>query len=203
MLNLKPILVISLATIVLLGCSQPKQLIPLSEEDTIVAFGDDLTLGHGVEPDKSYPSIVKKITGLNVINAGVKDETTSQGVFRFKNVLDKHSPAMVLLMQGGSDIKAGLPQTEIYNNLKEMVQEAQNRNIEVVLVACPGRKAYSGTLGVYSKLADEFDLPLEGDAVAELMLHPSMKSDYLHLNEKGYEKLAISVVELLRDNGAL
>ena len=51
----------------------------------IVAFGDSLTAGHGVEPGLSYPDFLQKELdrrgyGYRVVNQGISGDTTGGGV---------------------------------------------------------------------------------------------------------------------------
>ena len=70
-----------LVTVVLNGCSPPK-LDPIADEGTILAFGDNLTVGLGTTETSSYLAVLADLTGLNVINSGVSGETTDRGLKR-------------------------------------------------------------------------------------------------------------------------
>ena len=43
----------------------------------------------------------------------------------------------------------------------------------------------------------------EGGIVGEILTSPSMKSDAVHFNARGYRKLAEAIAKLLRASGAI
>ncbi|HYE74634.1 MAG TPA: GDSL-type esterase/lipase family protein, partial [Blastocatellia bacterium] len=58
-----------------------------SERPVILAFGDSLTAGYGLESSRSYPSLLQKRLderGYNykVVNAGISGDTTAGGLRR-------------------------------------------------------------------------------------------------------------------------
>ena len=55
----------------------------------------------------------------------------------------------------------------------------------------------------YAELAREFGVPYEGEILASLMLATDMKSDPIHPNAKGYQKMAEALAKLLREAGAV
>jgi len=201
--NALKIVVVSLFVIVSLqACSKP-ELPALQQGDVILAFGDSLTAGYGVKSQQSYPAVLESLSGYKVINAGISGETTQQGLERFESVLNQHQPGLVILFEGGNDVLQNVPVGMVYSNLKRMIQIAKQKNIAVMLVGVPEKKLFAGTLDLYGELATEMEVPLEEGTVASLMARPSMKSDYVHFNSKGYTELANSIYEILQQSGAL
>lgn len=196
------VFIVVLVAIFLSACSRP-ELQPLGDEDKILAFGDSLTAGYGVKKAQSYPSVLSQILNRPVINAGISGETTAEGVQRFSDVLEQHSPKLVILMEGGNDFLRNRPAGETLENLRTMIIEAKSRNIDVLLIGVPPKKLFAGTHELYDYLADEFEIPLEEDIIPSLLLRPSMKSDYVHFNENGYKLLAETLAKTLKDLGAV
>ena len=67
----------------------------------VLALGDSLTAGFGVQEEESFPSrlqvkIDQSNLGYKVINAGVSGDTTAGGVRRI-DWLMKHKPKIVIL----------------------------------------------------------------------------------------------------------
>lgn len=189
-------------SILLLGCSRP-QLAPLQDGDVILAFGDSLTFGYGVEKSQSYPAKLSELTGLKVVNAGISGETTTQGLKRLADVLAEHQPQLVILLEGGNDLLRKQKEPIIKANLKRIILMIQEAGAEVLLVGVPEKKLFGGSLKLYEELADEMQLPLQDSIVSNLMHRPSMKSDYVHFNARGYEELAKAIYELMIDSGAI
>lgn len=103
----------------------------------IVAFGDSLTAGFGVEPGDSYPDFLQKELdrrGLHwrVVNAGVSGDTTTDGLNRVGEVLS-YRPAIVVLEFGGNDGLRGLPLETTRANLDRMIAELQKGGARVIL----------------------------------------------------------------------
>ncbi|GKT11289.1 MAG: hypothetical protein ISEC1_P0252 [Thiomicrorhabdus sp.] len=59
----------------------------LKKGNIILAFGDSLTAGFGVDQSQSYPAFLESLSGFRVINAGISGETTDQGLARIEKVL--------------------------------------------------------------------------------------------------------------------
>ena len=87
---------------------------------------------------------LKDSAGRTVVNAGVSGEVTSAGLKRFGDVLDKHNPHLVILLEGGNDILRNLNLDNTRQNLAAMIEITQNRGISLVLVGCP-EKVYFQT----------------------------------------------------------
>lgn len=186
----------------LLGCSGPG-LAPIPGDGTILAFGDSLTAGVGTNEENSYPAVLAALTGLNVINAGVSGETTDEGAIRLPAELDTFLPDLVIILEGGNDFLRNRDHTAIKTNLKSMIEAAQSRGVQVVLIGVPQKKLLSDCAPLYEELADEFGVVFDCTLLSGLLRSPSMKSDYIHLNAKGYRKMAGSIYILLKENGAL
>ncbi|TAA48573.1 arylesterase [Corallincola spongiicola] len=188
-------------TMTLSGCSQPK-LQPLPYGARILAFGDSLTAGYGVERIYSYPSVLAELSGRDVINAGVSGELTKQGLKRLPFLLDQTMPELLLLIEGGNDILQNRPANETKQNLAKMIEMAQGRGIPVVLVGIPEKSLFSSSAALYRELAEEYDLVFDGNLMAALQRSPSLKSDYVHFNQQGYQQMAEGIFALLKENGA-
>ena len=191
-----------LVTVVLNGCSPPK-LDPIADGGTILAFGDSLTVGLGTTETSSYPAVLADLTGLNVINSGVSGETTDRGLKRLPQELDRADPDLLILIEGGNDILQNRSLSEIKANIKGMIELAKSRGIPVVLIGVPQKTLFSDSAPLYEELAEHFQLVFDGALIADLQRSPSLKSDHVHFNKKGYRKMAESIYELLADNGAL
>ncbi len=187
---------------VLTSCSQ-SSFEKLEEGSVIVAFGDSLTQGVGVSREQSYPAILQTLSGYKVVNSGVSGETTAQGLVRFTQVLEQEHPRLIILLEGGNDILKNIPREQTQENLANMIALAQANHIAVLLVGVPEKSIFFSSAELYESLAEQWNIPLENDIVGHLMRRTSMKSDYIHFNEKGYQKLAEAIYLKLQESGAL
>ncbi len=191
-----------LIVLFLTSCSDEK-LQPIAGDGIILAFGDSLTFGVGVKSEFSYPNQLAQLTGLRVINAGVSGEVTSDGLFRLERKLETLQPDLIVLLEGGNDILRNKPFDDIKANLSKMIVLAEKDNIPVILIGVPKKNLFSKTASFYSELADQYQLIFDGEIIAELLKTPSMKSDSVHFNQRGYRKLAENIYQLILDNGGL
>ncbi|NMP17595.1 GDSL-type esterase/lipase family protein [Thalassotalea sp. Y01] len=184
------------------ACSDAR-LKPLGYGATILAFGDSLTSGVGVKTQYSYPSILSELTGREVINAGVSGELTEQGVARLPYLLQSHAVDVLVLIEGGNDILRNKNLKQTKQNLAAMIEMAQAKNIDVILVGMPLKKLFSKSAPLYGELAEQYQLTYDGEIIRELMTDTDMKSDSVHFNKQGYRALANAIDQLMQDNGAL
>lgn len=195
------------AQLALAGCGGDSPQPPIARlrlDATVVAFGDSLTAGNGASRDQAYPAVLSELIGREVINAGVPGETTEQGMQRLSPLLDEVEPQLVILCLGGNDMLRRMDRAAMKRNLAAMIDELKRRRIPVVLLAVP-EPALMGLEPdpAYRELADQYRLPLENDIFTELLADKSYKSDQIHLNAKGYRKVAEAVAQLLKKTGAV
>ncbi len=103
----------------------------------IVAFGDSLTAGYGLQPAESYPSLLqKKIEAdgydYEVVNAGVSGDTSAGGVRRIDWSLEG-DVKVVILELGANDILRGQPVSEMKKNLGRIIESAKAHGARVLL----------------------------------------------------------------------
>jgi len=113
------------------------QSVAADTRPVILAFGDSLTAGHGVELSDSYPSqlqreLDKRGYRYRVVNAGISGDTTSGGLSRIDAALAVH-PRIVILELGANDGLRGLPVAESKRNLEQMIVKSQNAGAKVIL----------------------------------------------------------------------
>lgn len=184
------------------GGGQP-QIDPIPEDGTILAFGDSLTHGSGVNKEQSYPSQLARLINRKVINAGIPGELSADGLKRLPGLLDQHQPRLMILIHGGNDMLRKKNLNKAADNLRAMIREARNRNIAVVMMAVPNPTLILSPAGFYEVVADELNVPIEVDAISDILQYPGNKSDAIHPNEKGYRMMAERLKTLLQDANAL
>lgn len=192
-----------LSALILLNACSKTTFTPLPADGVILAFGDSLTVGYGTNPENSYPTVLARLSGRKVINAGISGETTQEGLARFSEVLQQTKPNLVILMEGGNDILRDINPAQTQQNLQSMITEAQARHIQVLLVGIPAKSLFSSSADFYQTLAEQNHIILDDKSVAKLIKTPEYKSDYVHLNQAGYQALAERFYQLLHKKSAL
>ncbi len=188
----------------LISCNNSdKVLTSLRPNDVILAFGDSLTSGVGTRPESNYPTQLSSFLGRKVINAGVPGEISAEGARRLPGLLDQLRPELLILCHGGNDILQKLNLEELRANLRRMYEAANQRDIEVIVIAVPQLGLGLEDVKLYRELTDELQIPLLSEVLGTLLADNQYKSDLTHLNGQGYRKLAEAVADLLAANGAL
>lgn len=183
---------------------RPPPLPPIGGDAKILAFGDSLTFGSGVNPENSYPAQLSLIVHRTVINAGVPGDTTGDGRERLAAALDENSPALVILCLGGNDMLRQEDRATMRANLVAMIEAIRARNIPLMLVGVPEPKILSlKSEPMYAELAQQFGLPLEDEVLPRVLGDRDLKSDQIHANEQGYRIIAEEIGKLLHAAGAV
>ncbi len=184
--------------------SGPPQLAKLPSEGVVLAFGDSLTHGSGARAEASYPAVLQELIGRRVVRAGVPGEVTARGLARLPRVLRDSAPDLLVLIHGGNDLLQRKSPKRIAANLRAMVQMARERGVAVVLIGVPNLGLILGrSAGFYEDLAEELELPYDGETLPAILIQSNLKSDAIHPNAQGYRKLAEAVADLLRRSGAI
>jgi acyl-CoA thioesterase I len=108
------------------------------DRPVILAFGDSLSAGYGLEAGLSYPDFLQKLLDANgnryrVVNQGISGDTTSGGLARVDQGIAL-KPKIVLLELGGNDGLRGIPVPKIRENLDEMIRRFKAAGATVVLL---------------------------------------------------------------------
>lgn len=132
--------------LIVLACIVAGALPALADGPVIVAFGDSITFGAGVQPEDAYPAqlqvLLRERTNtpdLSVVNAGVGGNTARQGLARLdKDVLACH-PCAVLIGFGMNDAvmtAANTPRSttdDFRQTMTEIVQRIQAAGAKTIL----------------------------------------------------------------------
>lgn len=196
--------VLLMAVVALMGCSgeplkadtQKKQSGKTVTSQTIVALGDSLTAGFGVDLSESYPALLEEALQKNgytytVVNAGVSGETSSGTLARVEWILAQN-PAVVIVETGANDGLRGIPVQLIEENLREIIALLQENNVEVLLVGMKmvmnlGPVYVSQFNELYPRLAKEMDIEFMPFFLEDVATKPQLNiDDGIHPNSAGY-----------------
>ena len=172
----------------------------LTKNNTILAFGDSLTFGHNAEEHESYPSVLNRLTGISITNAGISGETSEEGLKRLDTALEDQNIKLVILCFGGNDILQAKPISSLKVNLKIMIQKIKAINAKVLLLALPNPSSFIlEPLALYQELADEEGVTLLEGTLKDIYTNPSLKSNTTHPNALGYTKMAEDIYKKLKE----
>lgn len=187
----------------LVACGSGANLPPLPAEGKVLAFGDSLTFGTGGNSDESYPAVLQRLIGREVVNAGVPGEITAEGLQRLPALLEEVHPRLLILCHGGNDFLRNYGEKQAADNIRAMIRLAKDRGVGVVLIAVPRFGILLSAAEFYGKVADEFEIPIEAETLSRIIRDNTLKSDPIHPNGKGYKILAEAVARSLREAGAI
>lgn len=174
----------------------------------IVAFGDSLTAGFGVEAGLSYPDFLQKELDkagyqYKVANEGISGDTSSGGASRVATVL-AHKPEIVILELGANDGLRGIPVEQTRDNLDRILTELKNAGAKVLLAGITLPRNYGQDYirsfdKIYPELAKKHDVPLLPFLLEGVALKPKlMQKDALHPTAEGNQIVAGNVMRALQ-----
>jgi acyl-CoA thioesterase-1 len=187
----------------LCGCEQhsstppsPKTQAQPSFKGTIVAVGDSLTAGYGVNEADAYPAqLEKKLQAAGfkwrVVNAGISGETSSGTLSRVAWVL-KLKPDIVILETGANDGLRGIDPQVTKKNIDETVRILKDNRVTVILagmrmVTSMGRDYTSEFGAIYPAVAKKHNLILIPFFLQGVAGVPSLnQDDGIHPVAEGY-----------------
>jgi acyl-CoA thioesterase I len=108
-----------------------------AETTTILALGDSLTAGLGVEQSQAFPARLEaalraKGHDVTIINAGVSGDTAAQGEARLDWALTDDVDAAIVEL-GANDALRGLPPAQAEAALTKIVDKLQAKKLPVLL----------------------------------------------------------------------
>lgn len=132
---------------------------------TVLAFGDSLTQGYGLAPEKGLvPQLQRWLDAqglaVQLINGGVSGETTAGGAARVEWSLTPEIDAMILAL-GANDMLRAINPAVTRANLATILDAAAARDVAVLLVRVPASGNYGAAYksafdAIYPDLADSF-----------------------------------------------
>ena len=169
-------------------------------DGTIVAVGDSLTAGLGVDEDQAYPAqLARKLKTdghhYRVVNAGVSGETSSGALSRIRWVISSLAPDIVILESGANDGLRGIAPKLLKANLDQLITILKENNIQVILAGMRmppnlGPEYTRAFDSIYPELAEKHQIilmPFFLDGVAGR--HRLNQADNMHPTAEGYRNI--------------
>lgn len=176
---------------------KPAQQQQTSSAGVIVALGDSLTAGYGVELDDSYPYLLQEKLeadgySFRLVNAGVSGETSSGTLSRLNWILGQ-KPDIVILEIGANDGLRGIDTDLVEENIDTIIQRLSDNNIITVLAGMKMVRNLGDNYtyefdSIYPRLAKKHDVIFMPFFLKDVASIASLNGgDGIHPNEKGYE----------------
>jgi len=174
----------------------------------IVAFGDSLTAGFGLEENDSYPFLLQQKLNAEgykyeVINAGVSGDTSLGGLERIDWTLETDGIEILILELGANDLLRGMQPARMKANLEKIIEKAKAKNIKILLCGMIAPPTMGGDYqrdfsNVFPDLAEKYDvayLPFLLDGIA--LKKELNQGDGIHPNAEGAKLMTENVYKEL------
>ncbi|HSB77681.1 MAG TPA: arylesterase [Candidatus Methylomirabilis sp.] len=172
-------------------------------EGTVVAVGDSLTAGLGIEEDLAYPALLEKKLAAEgfryrVVNAGVSGETSSGALSRIHWIL-RMKPDIVILETGANDGLRGIDPTLTRKNIEEILRVLQGAHVSVILAGMEmvqnlGQEYTTAFRRIYPEAAKKFRVPLIPFFLEGVAGKPALnQADGIHPTAAGYKVVVETV----------
>ena len=214
--KLIPLALTLFCIIIILGCGEelappPSEPQTLDYEGTIVAVGDSLTEGLGVEEEFAYPAVLGRELRARgypypVVNAGISGETSSGTLARINWILTLN-PDIVILVIGANDGFRGIDPDLIKTNIHKIVKELKDKNVIVVLGAMQivqnlGKDYTTAFVKIYPEIARSENIILTPFFLNGVAANQKLnQADGIHPTADGYQvivdNITPSVVEAI------
>ncbi len=188
----------------LLSIAAPAEASP--EMPLILAFGDSLTAGYGLDPGLGFApqlqsTLRRQGIAATVADGGVSGDTSAAGRARLAWTLEGlgREPDLVIVELGSNDMLRGVDPEETERNLDAILSELKRRDIPVLLAGMRAARnmdpAYARRFeAIFPGLADKYDVrlyPFFLDGVAAV---PGMsQADGMHPTFRGIKRIVSGI----------
>ncbi|MFC0205913.1 arylesterase [Novosphingobium soli] len=184
----------------------------MGPERHILAFGDSLLAGYGLEDGESYPERLEqalRARGINarIANAGVSGDTTAAGLQRLDFTLGSQQPKpeLAIISLGGNDMLRSLPPAQTRTNLEAILKRLRQDGIPVVLLGMLAAPNLGPDYGkafnpIYPQLAEKYDAVLVPFFLQPVIDKPDlMQGDHVHPTAIGIDAIVAATVDDVAD----
>ena len=178
--------------------TEPTSTVAIEQPLTILALGDSLTEGLGVDPNDNYPAQLEAqlkqqgYSHVKVINSGLSGET-STGLVNRLDWVAQTQPDITILTIGANDAIRGIDVATVEANIRTAVKRLQDNGSEVILGGMQiydnlGSDYVQAFAAIYPRVAADMNVTLipffldnvGGDATLN-------QADAIHPTKEGYK----------------
>ena len=178
------------------------------EKITILALGDSLTAGYGLDKGLSFPARLQarlNEMGLNVavVNGGVSGDTSAGGLSRI-NWLLKPPPSAVIIELGANDGLRGLDPASTRANIDGILKLLKRENIPVLLTGMQappnlGRDYGAEFNSIYPDMAGKYGAVYYPFFLEGVATTPELnQKDGIHPNARGVDIIVDGMLPSVR-----
>ena len=170
-----------------------------AKEPKLLILGDSLSAAYGISQAQGWVSLLQdmwKDQPVSVINAAISGETTDGALARLPRLLQQHQPTHIFVELGGNDGLQGHPINKMQQNLAEIIQQAQQQDIVVILqeMRIPtnyGKRYTEMFTQSYETLAQQFEVVMLPFFIQDIATDSNlMQKDGIHPNAEAQPLIA-------------
>ncbi len=180
----------------------------------IVALGDSLTAGYGLESEKDFASQLEKALradgyNVKVENAGVSGDTTAGGLARLEWALageaGEPKVRLMIIALGANDLLRGVDPRVSRENLEAILTELKEREVRGLLVGMQS----PGNMGpvfqrrfdkIFPAIAEKFEVPFYPFFLEGVAMKPELNlADGMHPNEQGVALMVKNILPTVKE----
>ncbi len=176
---------------------------------TLLALGDSLTAGYGLQPSDAFPvkleaALRARGHDVKVVNAGVSGDTALDGASRLDWALSEQVDAAIVEL-GANDALRGLPVAQAEQALDRILSALAEKRVEVLLAgmrAPPnlGPEYQVQFDGMYARLAEKHGVLLYPFFLDGVAADPGLnQADGMHPNPAGVDVIVARILPSVED----
>jgi acyl-CoA thioesterase-1 len=194
----------ALAAVLAVAAISVGAAVAAESKPVIVVLGDSISAEYGLPRDTGWVALLRrrladKRIDYSVANASISGDTTSGGRARMPELMARLKPSIVIVELGANDALRGVPLSTTEDNLRTIVEEAQQASAKVVLVGMYVPPNYGPAYtqrfhALYGALAKQFNVQLVPFLLAGIENKPEMfQADQMHPNQQAQTVLLDNV----------
>lgn len=168
-----------------------------SRGEAIIAFGDSITEGFGVDKEDAYPAVLSRELGVPVSNRGVSGDTSESGLSRLEKDVFPQNPRVVILFLGGNDFLSKVPAARLRENLSRVIERIHERGAMVVLVGIKTGVTTEDYSFTYKELSETYKTAYVPNVLSGIFTDESLMIDAIHPNKEGHVRIAQKILKVL------
>lgn len=179
------------------GCFKPEIKNLNAPGVNIICFGDSITFGYGANTGEDYPSALRKMIKMPVVNAGVDGDTTFAALERLDADVLAKNPYLVIVEFCGNDFIKKISKENTVKNLSKIIDRIQSKGAMVALVDISAGVFFQEYRQAFKKLAAQKKAIFIPVLLNKIITNPAMKSDFFHPNARGYQIIAKRIHQVI------
>ncbi|MCE2028877.1 arylesterase [Sessilibacter corallicola] len=184
----------------------------ISYAKSVLILGDSISAGYGINPHAGWVALLEQKllsvsddNEVNVINASVSGNTSSDGLARLPKLIEAHTPDIIVVELGGNDGLRGHPLKVMESNLNSIIALGKNAGSEVILAGIEippnyGQRYTDEFKKVFVRVAEKNDVPFIPFILEGIALEPElMQDDGIHPTEDAQPLLLENIWPSLKE----